>query len=267
MTSKKFKIFFTDSENNKIDVDYVLDDNVVAQKWFAKIKHLHKIPINRSESNMTEENDLANAYFEFCKYAGIDTEQFDFENSTQAERNQLHDLYEFHHDRLTGTDGNDALYRFHKAIHRKDINIFERVSGHYISWGIKEGPLTEKFLCNPFYAPEIKKNHIYAPESELGKTPHQFWEHNELGDQQRFNRVSKPHITLRARFHIAEADQQPKEFSQEFIDWFEQFKTGWFEAHNITEWRPIDEQTGVLVGHTDCKLDLHNMHFYSIKPQ
>ena len=45
MTSKKFKIFFTDSENNKIDVDYLLDDNVVAQKWFAKIKHLSLIHI------------------------------------------------------------------------------------------------------------------------------------------------------------------------------------------------------------------------------
>ena len=267
MTNKKFKVFFKDPKNETVDVDYLLDDNVVAHKWFAKIKHLHKIPINRSESNITDEADLADAYFAFCKYAGINTEDFDFDSTTQEDRNRLHDLYESYHDRLSGSSGSDALYRFHKAIHKKDTNIFERVSGHYISWGTKEGPLTEKFLCNPFYAPEMKKNHIYAPESELGKTPHQYWEHGELADQSRFNRVSKPHITLRARFHIAEADQHPKDFSQEFIDWFEQFKTGWFEAHNITQWRPIDEQTGVLVGHTDCKLDLHNLHFHSIKPQ
>lgn len=266
MTSKKFKVFFTDSQNQTIDVDYTLDDNVVAHKWFAKIKHLHRIPINRSESGMTDVSDLKSAYLDFCSHAGIDTKEYDFENISQEDLNHFHDLYELNHNRLTGTRGNDTLYRFHKAIHRKEKNIFGK-SGTYVSWGTKEGPLTEKFLCNPYYASELLKNNIYAPESELGKTPHQCWDNNEIGDQQRFNRISKPHITLRARFHIADADLLPKEFSKEFLDWFERYKTGWFEAHNITQWRPIDEQTGVLVGITDCKLDLHKLQFDRIIPQ
>ena len=46
----KFKIIFIDKNNQLLDVDYTLNDTVLAEKWFHKIKHLHRIPIDPVES-------------------------------------------------------------------------------------------------------------------------------------------------------------------------------------------------------------------------
>ena len=40
MKRNRFKVVFEDSQNTQFDLDYSLNDNLVADKWFKKIKHL-----------------------------------------------------------------------------------------------------------------------------------------------------------------------------------------------------------------------------------
>ena len=84
--------------------------------------------------------------------------------------------------------------------------------------------------------------------TELGKTPLDYYNNNEPTDLDRFCKLSKPHMTLRAKFMIALKDFDPPALSQELQQWFSQFKTQWLQHYNIRDWRARDEYLGVLLG-------------------
>ena len=261
--NNKFKIILTDKNNQLVDIDYTINNTLLAEKWFRKIKHLQNIPIDPIESATENVSDLSDIYKQFCEYADLDALTLDVDNITQNELNALHSMYEDNHDRLSRLKNNSILYKFHHAIHKKEGSASAR-NTIQVGWGINEGPLAENLDCNQYCEPTIKKNFIYATESELGKTPSQYWKNGEPADQTRFNQLCRPHITLRARFHISLIDVEPVGFEKEFVDWFSKYSGPWLAKYELASWRPVDEQSAPLLAHTDCKDTLDQYEFKSI---
>jgi len=261
--NKKFKIFFTNTENKTFDVDYVVNESLVAEKWFRKIKHLHKVAIDPIESGLEDTSDLKTIYLEFCSYADIPTKELDFMDLKQEHFNFLHRLYEENHERLSRMKNNKILYRFHHAIHDNEGTNLP-TNRMPVGWGIKEGPLTEKLQCNQYYESTIKQNFVYADWSELGKTPYQYWAQQEPSEQTSVIELCKPHVTLRPKFFIALRDHEPQKFDQHFTDWFSQYSQQWLTHYGLPNWRPVDEHSAPLLAHTDYKGDLSHHMFSKI---
>lgn len=254
MTRNRFKLLFQDKHNQILDLEYTLNDSVVADKWFRQIKHLKHVPIDEVESDLVDLSDIWQIHKEFCEFAGLKHNELpDVISRTQL--NEMHQLYEDLHDTLSRKKDNSAMYKFHRAIHfyeYKQLDANHRAPGH-ISWGVKGGPLEEKFNCNPYYEEEIIKGNLYLPWAELGKTPVDYFNDEEPSEQTRFNQLAKPHVTLRSRFFVAKANFKPKSLDPDFIEWFNVYKEGWLDHHNIPKWDHIDEKSAPLLaiaGHT-----------------
>ena len=253
----KFSIIFSEETS----CDYILADNLIAEKWFAKIKHLKNIPIDPIESKLENLSNLQEIYEDFCKENQIEIKQF--ENiKDQNVLNELHKLYEDNHDKLSRINSK-ILYKFHHAIHSAEEGGADR-KNITVAWGTKEGLLAEQFNCNPYYAEELKQNNIYLRWAELGKTPLKYWQNNEPSNQARINELCKPHTTLRAQFNICLKDFKPKTFDQNFVEWFAQYKDAWLKHHKIANWDGIDEYSAVLLAHTDHKINLSGKTFVKI---
>ena len=260
--NKTFKVILQDKSKKSLAIDYWLNDTPLAEKWFNKIKHLQRVPVDQIESGICDLSDIHGIHRDFCDFANIDYRPIQ-QQITQEDCNFLHKLYEDNHNELSRKKNNAILYKFHHAIHNFE-NQDTRDNKITVGWGINEGPLTENYLCNPSYDDYIIQNNLYLPWSELGKTPIKYWANNEQGGQVRFNELCKPHITLRAKFFIAVDKIVPKKFSKKFEEWFEQYKTDWLSSYNLESWSPIDEDSAPLLAVTDCKEDLTQLEFKSI---
>ena len=264
MKKKLFKLIFKDKENQEIDLDYQLNDSVIAEKWFKKIKHLKNIPIDEIESVQTDVSDLKTIYKQFCIFAGISP--IEFSNVDQTFLNNFHKLYEKMHETLSRKQNNSILYKFHHSIHFHEEKEKNKHKHKHLTvgWGVKEGPLTETFNCNDYYEKEIKNNNIYLPWAELGKTPLVYWKNKEPNDQTRINELCKPHLTLRAKFIIPNNDHTPKKFNVEFIEWFSRYEKDWLLHYNIKKWNEIHESSAPLLAIAHHNEDMNNLKFIKI---
>lgn len=263
LMSHKFKIFFTFKDNKNHAVDYKLNDTLLAEKWFEKIKHLRNVPIDKTISELDDVSDLASLYKQFCDLAGI--EHFPFDTINQELCNRLHQIYEKNHDRIAGMADNAILYKFHQAIHfNEDIGSHKPKKKITVGWGVKEGPLTHRFDCGDFNEQSIIRNNLYLEWSELGKTPMGYWHDGEPNDQTRFNELAKPHMTFRAKFSIALQDIKPSKLDPAFVKWFDQYKQDWLKHHGVLKWDEIDEYCSPLLASTDDTIDLTTARFNKI---
>lgn len=259
--NNKFRLIFKHQQNlETVEVEYELHDSVVAQKWFKKIKHLANVPVDLVETELVDLNDLRKIYHDFCAFANLTPIAIDVLD--QDTLNRLHKIYEDTHDDLSRRKNNSILYQFHHSIHWHDDT--PKRNNINVSWGVKEGPLTEKFDCNNYYADRIEKNNIYLPWAELGKTPLTYWRDKEPSDQTRFNQLAKPHVYFRAKFFVSRMDVDTTALPTQFTQWFEQYKNDWFTHHGISKWDEVDEQSAPLLAITNNKVDLSNFRFQSI---
>ena len=257
----KFKIILSDSQR-QLDVDYIVDDSALADKWFKKIKHISNIPHDPIESDTVDVSDLVGIYEEFCQFAEL--EPIEIENIDQQVLNKLHRIYEEEHERLSKIKGNEILYKFHHSIHRNENKPDSENDSIIVGWGIKEGPLTQQFNCHPFYADSIERNKIYLPWSELGKKPLEYWRDKEPNDQQRFNQLSKPHLTFRPKFFIALYDATPQAFDNDFVEWFSKYKKQWCDVHGINDYKEKHQYSAPVLAHTDYNDSLDGFKFEKI---
>ena len=262
MANKTFKIIFTDKSNKIIEIDYKLHDTLLAIQWFSKIKHLHKIDIDVVESQLEDVSNLDLIYKEFCDFAGLI--KMPLRNLSQITYNALHKIFEDNQDRLSGRRNNGIVYKFHHAIHNAERGYGKSRSKLNVGWGVKEGPLTQYMNCQPFYEDSIKRNNLYLPWAELGKTPYAYWRDREPNNQERFNQLAKPHTTFRAKFFIATEDKVPSPLNTEFVEWFEMYKEEWFAYHGITKWNKILEESAPLLATTDYKGNMKDFKFHRI---
>jgi hypothetical protein len=240
---KKLKIVFNNN-NKKQELLYNVVLNPVSERWIKKIKYLSRIPHSTLETTgVSFAQDIEKIHQEFCKFADVEYNKIDY--NEQQSLNLLHNLYVKNHDRLSMIKNNDILYKFHNTIHELED---QKTGTHFfIGWGVKEGPLTEKFMCNEFYKKSMSKNNIYLPWSELGKTPLIYYRDKEPSDINRLCELSKPHITLRAKFTIAIKNFNVIDFPAGFEEWFTPFKQKWLDHYKIKDWRVQDEYAGVLL--------------------
>jgi hypothetical protein len=261
MKRNRFKVVFADSQNKQVDLDYSLNDNLVADKWFKKIKHLKNVAVDPVECNQESFTNLKHIYTQFCEFAGV--EPINFIEINQQLLNKFHELYEQTHNTLANKPNNSIIYKFHHAIHFHEGKSPEekRID---VGWGVKEGMLTEIFHCNHYYENHIQTNNIYLPWTELGKKPLQYWKNKEPDNQNRFNELAKPHITLRPKFMIALKDIKPVEFENNFVHWFSKYKKDWLETYDIKKWDTIDEYSAVALAYADHKQSLQGMKFVKI---
>jgi len=266
MANKTFKIIFSDKNKSEVVIDYTLHETLLAVKWFSKIKHLHNIDVDCVESGSEEDiSDLKLIYKEFCEFA--DLPKISFEKIDQETCNILHKIYEENHDRLARRPNSAILYKLHHAIHKAEkYNTGITKFRLKVGWGIKEGPLTQKMNCQPYYENNIIKNNLYLPWSELGKTPYIYWRNREPNDRERFNQLCKPHITFRANFFVAVEDiKKPWTFPNQFNQFFNQFKSQWLEKYGLDDWTEKHQWCAPLLAHTDAKINLRSMQFKKIE--
>ena len=256
-----FKIIFQNKDNQVFDVDYTLNNTVVAEKWFNKIKHLKFVPIDKTESEQVDLSNLRQIYFDFCKFAELEPIQFD--QIDQDVLNRLHKIYETSHEYVSKKKNNDILYKFHHAVHYHETNDHVQTKIN-VGWGVKEGLLTESFLCNSYYEPSIKANNIYLSWAELGKRPMDYWRDGEPNTQARFEELAKPHITLRAKFFIAKNDIVPKKLEDKFLEWFGQYEKSWLAKYNLSKWDEIDEHSAPLLASCTAEINLDHCKFVKI---
>lgn len=264
----KFKIVLKDKDSKEIDVTYTLYDTPLAVKWFSKIKHLCKVPIDPIESGLEDISNLDQIYLHFCKFADLEYTPL-IQQRDQKFYNKLHQIYEETHNRLSIKKDNNILYKFHHAIHKHEsADKHESAGGSReqidVGWGVKEGPLTQTMDCQPFYEDNIYKNNLYLPWSELGKTPYTYWAHKEPKSQRRFNTLCSPHHTFRAKFFIALDNKKCIPFPNQFNQYFNQFKGQWLKYYKIDDWAERDEWCAPLLANTDNTLDLRQMTFQKI---
>lgn len=264
MMDKNFKILFTLKDKSIHTVDYRLNDTLLAQKWFEKIRHLRNIPVDQTISDLDDVTDLAGLYKEFCDFAGI--KHLPFETVDQELCNKLHQIYEENHDRISRRPDNAILYRFHQAIHFSESKGGKKIKNQInIGWGVKEGPLTHRFDCGRYNEQSIVRNNLYLQWSELGKTPLGYWLDKEPNDQARFNALAKPHITFRAKFSIALEDRLPTKLDPRFIEWFDQYKQDWLQHHGVSKWDEVDEYCSPLLASTEDTVDLSHARFEKLQ--
>lgn len=259
-TKNKFSIIFSNNVG-RIWCDYILANNLIAEKWFAKIKHLKNIPIDPIESELEDLSNLQEIYESFCKEHNIEIKKFD-NIKQQSVLNELHKIYEDNHEKLSRINSK-LLYKFHHAIHSAEVSYTNR-KNITVGWGTKEGPLIETFNCNPYYAEELEQNNLYLRWAELGKTPLHYWRNKEPSNQVRINELCKPHTTLRAQFNVCLESFKPKTFDQNFVEWFAPYKDTWLKHHKIAKWNEIDEYSAVLLAHADHKINLSGKTFIKI---
>ena len=264
MTANSFKIILKDQDDNEIDLDYKLHDSLLAEKWAKTLNHLKRVPIDPIESKVKKVTDLKNIYSEFCKFSEL--EPVDIEPLDQNKLNQLHEIYERHHERLCKIKNHEVIYKFHHCIHyHEDVNKKKMGGRTYVSWGKREGPLTTRYDCYKFYENTIFKNNIYLPWAELGKTPQVYWRNKEPNNQCRFNELAVPHVTFRAKFFIALHDYIPPPLDPKFVQWFDQFKEEWFAHHGVDKWDNIHEHSAPLLATTDCPSDLRGFSLKELR--
>ena len=84
-------------------------------------------------------------------------------------------MYEDNHDRLSRLKNNSILDKFHHAIHKKEGSASAR-NTIQVGWGIKsKDPSQKTWIVISIASPQSKRNFIYATESELVKTPYQYY--------------------------------------------------------------------------------------------
>lgn len=252
----KVKLIFSDNNGYFHDENFTLVDNPISFHWVKKIKHLQKINIDTNETSPYNHHDLQDQHRNFCRIIKIPYEKLDYNN--QESLNYLHELYEKNHDYISNMKDNDFLYKFHLAIHLKEGSKFLE-DLFIIGWRTKEGPLTTKLNCNEYYAKKIIANNLYLPWSELGKRPKTYFENKEPKSLKRFITLAKPHVTFRARFALAKKDIEVLPLTQNFIEWFEPFKTPWLTYYNIDTWRDIDEYSAVHLAAPDNSYNVAKM--------
>jgi len=258
--NNKFRIIFSDQENNNFDLEYRLHDSSLAQKWAKKIKHLKNIPIDPIESDGIDVSNINKIYNEFCEFASL--QPIDISNLDQNKLNALHKIYEETHEKLSRVSNNSILYKFHHSIHYNESKgAKDKI---YVGWGVKEGLLTEQFDCYSYYADEIKANNLYLSWAELGKKPLDYWRNKEPDNQQRVNELCKPHSTLRAKFFVSLKDKVPGKFTADFLEWFDVYKKAWLETYNLKSYDEIHYYSAPLLAHADHKQDLTNAEFVKI---
>lgn len=259
--NNRLRIVFSDCQQRLIPLEYRLNDTLLAKKWLAKIKHLQNIPIDPIESNKTDVSDLKQIYKEFCNFAGL--QPIDISKLDQKKLNILHKVYEDTHERLSKTQNNSILYKFHHSIHFNEEQT-QSSTKITVAWGQKEGPLTKKYLCNPYYEDKLLPAHVYLPWAELGKTPLQYWQNQEPSQQERINELCKPHLTFRAKFFIQRVEQNPQALPEAFTTWFATYKQKWMTHSGITRWNNIDETGAPLLAEPMEKIDLDGLEFERI---
>ena len=171
--------------------------------------------------------------------------------------------YETSHEYVSKKKNNDILYKFHHAVHYHETNDHVQTKIN-VGWGVKEGLLTESFLCNSYYEPSIKGNNIYLSWAELGKRPMDYWRDGEPNSKIRFEELAKPHITLRAKFFIAQKDIVPEKLEDKFYEWFDPYKKSWLNKYNLNKWDELDEHSAPLLATTVQTMKLDNCKFVKI---
>jgi len=249
--NQSFDIVFTRA-NDIVQCEYKLHESIIASNWYRKITHLKQIPIDPIESYMVDLSNIRELYSKFCDYTQIDKD-IDLVEINQEALNQLHVLYETHHDTLCKYPNNEILYQFHKSIHYHEIGGYP--DKFVVGWGKKEGPVSYEFLCNPYYEQSIQKNNLYLSWIELGKRPSDYYKDKEPNSQKRINKLCKPHITFAANFFIA-YNNEINTFDEDFEKWFSQFKSSWCKQYGLSDWTAKDEYSAPLLATPNHNVDV-----------
>lgn len=256
---KKLKLSVRDIHDNTHDLFYLLEENAIAEQWYKKIRHLHRVPFSDhyvfkvrqsppNDLNQLISQDLVKLN-ELIKINYPIKESYDHDDC-----NILHDItvstqYDY------SLDVRDIFHRMHRNIHSLEYSMQKTVfDSIYAGWGEKEGPLTSNFDYLPYdlYRKCIPGtiNLIWA---EFGKTPWQYWKDRDLNDVQHLLKTCKPHMTFRAQFSLS-ISESSDQFDSEFEQWFDSYRDAWQQKYGC-DWTPMYQWGGIPLAYPTDQID------------
>lgn len=248
----KFNITIKDFYGRSHVIGYELEPSSIAESWYHKIHHLHRLPLDRhyTRSRKTEAvNELQSAITkDLLRLKDSVSLIYPIKESyDQEDCNLLHSITvatQYDHD----PDVREIFHRLHRTIHKLEDRLNgEDALGITVGWGEKEGLLRSEFDVLPYDAYQQTKNgYIYLCWSEFGKTPYQYWRDHDSNDPEHFFQTCKPHRTFRALFVLA-LETRSREFPESFDRWFDQYREEW-ESKYGCGWLPLYEWGGVPLG-------------------
>lgn len=241
---------------------YELVDNPIASQWYQKIRHLHRVPLDRYYTFRVLRDPPDNLQKLIAQDLEILRSQIGLNYPTkdkfnQEDCNELHSLTvatQYNYDR----DIREIFHRLHRNLHsleQQTLNIDPYQI--YAGWGENEGLITGKFNVNPYdYYESCNPGDIYLVWSEFGKSPYDYWRDRDLDDPEHFFENCKAQSTFRAQFSLIRFDP-PNKFPKEFENWFDRYKSKWQEKWGIG-WEPIHQWGGIPLCRTKDKFDPAN---------
>lgn len=250
----KLEITAIDTAKNTQILQYEILTHSIAVDWCKKIKHLQKIPLDKSYSNTWDSflspedclngiNDLAEGFCDVKNYLlgkKINQDVCNYLHTWIIENQHRYD-----------TEKRKDIHKIHRLVHALEHRLHNRLSNFIpIGWGEKAGPLETKFEVNPymFYEYPLHQGDIYLKWSEFGKTPYDWFIENKDTNSNNFFNECKPHHTFRAHFDICITEQNNQKFEIEWITWWNSnFKKSWISKYGY-DWDEIKSFGAIPIG-------------------
>jgi hypothetical protein len=238
----KFFLTVQDQQNNEYQLEYYLADNPIAEQWIKKIKHIHRVPLDRVYS--TPNNTATKEEVNFHIAANIKLLNNSIgkvyevkEEYNQTDCNFLH-AFTVNHQYSYNIETRNIFHRLHRKIHQLEM-ILSSADKAWLTgdWGEKGGPITTTHMESPYayYELNIKAGNIYQLMGEFGKTPYQYWKDHDIDNVDHFLANCKPHVTFRPSFSVFLKDVDYNQIDPEFEIWFARYRSAWSEKYQADE--------------------------------
>lgn len=256
-----FSINYILSNNKSIVIPYKLSANEVAQKWFSVLRHIWRVPLDRTYTTAVDptvdagslSKEMSEGISKINNIVGNTVYEVK-DLYTQEDCTHIHSLVID-----TQYDQNDEVRELMHYVHRKLHTLETLMRGEikdriYVGWSEREGPLTKTYPGSVYehYQGNLKAGHCYLTHSEFGKTPWSFYIHDRahIDTEDHFFTTCKAHTTFRPSFEIQTTnfDYNQRVFPQEFYDWFRKYQVRWNDQYNsigIKDWNPVYNKGGV----------------------
>jgi hypothetical protein len=250
------KLFLTVQDRQGIEhrIEYCLANNPIAKQWIKKIKHIYRVPLDRTYSTpnnntKTQQEVNFNLAADITLLNNTIGKIYDVKiEYTQSDCNLLH-AFTVNNQYSHSVKTRDIFHRLHRQIHLLEMMLSSSQQAWLpVEWGEKGGPITTSHTESPYtyYELNMRAGNIYHLWSEFGKTPYDYWKNQDIDEVEHFLANCKPHVTFRPNFSVFIKDVNYNYVDQEFETWFANYRQVWEEKYHADE-RSVYGHGGVLL--------------------
>jgi hypothetical protein len=243
------QIVFSDGKT----VDLLLADTPLSAVYKKIYKHLQHVTIPFREWD--------NPYFsigldhetrvdKLCFYGKKLSLKIDKQLCLQQDQQYLNHIHKVYEDNYNGDVDwlhfNEYIHLCEKKVQKKKLEIFQ--IDYADKAGMLETPVDPEWFKNN--TTKIKAGDVFVSWSELGKTPYDYWKHNEPNDISSMCNSIKPWLKLKPKILVALEDMDKIEGIEveQFNSWWKNYQQEWCQHWNIAKWDIDDIFSVTLFG-------------------